>query len=138
MASIPHSEIIAHGNRTGKIIRGAILEAALVWHDLLLAFVTDDIPQEDTLRIYLLDQRFNVIDTATLSGMYSTGSFRELTLTPPDTLNFRFIGDVVWTLRLLPGVIFKLPMLTDPPGVHRPLSCYRRFTLAGNPKPELV
>ena len=112
------------------------MEAALGWHDLILTFVTDDVSQEDTLGIDLLDPTFNVIDMASLGAMDATGSFRGLELKPPDAPAFRFFGDVDWKLQLYPSAIFTLPFVTDPPGVHRPLSFHRHCTLTGNPTPE--
>lgn len=80
------SEVVVSGSPTGKIIAGAELEAAIQWNDFFLAFGTDDIPQEDTLRIYLFDRQLNLVDSATLGAMYSTGSFSELELVPPNTV----------------------------------------------------
>lgn len=134
--AMPSSEVVVSGSPTGKIIAGAELEAAIQWHDFFLVFVTDDIPQEDTLRIYLFDRQLNLVDSATLGAIYSTGSFSELELGPPNTVRFRFIGGVTWTLELLTETTLALPFFSDPKGVHRPFKFARRFKLYGDPVPE--
>lgn len=47
---MPQSEIIIDGKPTGKIVGGAVLEAALEWNEFVLLLFTDDIPHEETLR----------------------------------------------------------------------------------------
>lgn len=127
--SAPRSEIVLNGERTGAVIDGAILEAALSWRDFFLVFLTDDIPHEDTLRIYLLDADLSVIDSARLGGMYTTGAFRDLRMRPPDIVRFRFFGDIKWELRLLGRRTFSLPEIVGVAGVWRPLRVYRWFEL---------
>lgn len=134
--TMPQSEIVIRGEPTGKLIDGAILEAAIGWNDCYLAFITDDIPHEDTLRIYLFDPRLKLIDSATLGAMYSTGSFGHLELSPPNMLSFTFIGDTTWGLELLGQDELALPFIADPTGVSRPFAFHRRFRIYGRPKPE--
>ncbi|NML61322.1 hypothetical protein HHL21_09575 [Massilia sp. RP-1-19] len=133
---MPQSEILIHGEPMGKLIAGAILEATVRWGECYLAFVTDDIPNEETLRIYLLDSRLNLIDSATLGAMYSTGSFDHLELAPPSMLHFAFFGDTTWTLELLNRDELALPFIADPKGVSRPFAFHRRFRIYGRPKSE--
>lgn len=134
--TMPQSEIVIRGEPTGKLIDGAILEATVGWDGCYLAFATDDIPHEDTLRIYLFDSRLKLIDSATLGGMYSTGSFGHLELSPPNMLSFAFIGDTTWVLELLGREELALPFIGDPEGVSRPFAFHRRFRIYGQPKPE--
>lgn len=134
--AIPSSEITFKGAATGKFLAGAFLEAAFSWNELFLVFLTDDIPNEETLRIYLLDQALNVIDWARLGAMYSTGHLSGLETMQPDAIRFRFFGDTDWMLRLLPAPSFALPIVSDPPGVKRPYSFSRRFHLTGTPRPD--
>ena len=133
---IPRSEVIVTGHSTGTLIEGAVFEAALEWQGLTLAFITDDIPFEDTLRIYLFDQHFRVIDSAKLGSMYSTGAFSDLNIVGPDIVTFQFYGDTTWTIRLLASETFAIPVLSSPRGVSRPMRLRRRFNLYGNPLPE--
>lgn len=124
---LPCSEIVLYGIRSGQVVDGAILEAALSWKDCFLVFLTDDIPGEDTLRIYFLDADLRVIDSARLGAMYATGAFRGLQLVGPDEVSFRYFDEVQWVLRVLEQPAFALPMVPDPPGVWRPVRFFRRF-----------
>jgi hypothetical protein len=133
---MPRSEIVAQGIATGKFVDGAVLEAAVKWNGGYIALVTDDIPQEDTLHIYLFDTSLNLIDSATLGAMYSTGALRDLTLESPNLLSFRFIGATTWKLEILNRMEFSVPFSGDPLGVHRPLSFARHFRLRGDPAPN--
>ena len=129
--SAPTSEIIRAGKPTGKVIGGAVLRAALKWNEYVLLFLTDDVPFEETLSIYLLDADLNVVDSAWMYFIYATGIFSDLDLTQPDTVRFRFFAWIVWTLKLFPKKTFALPLLSDPKGVHRPFSIFRMFQIYG-------
>lgn len=72
-----------------------MFEAALRWNDYVLLFLTDDVPFEETLNIYLLDKDLNVIDLARMYFMYATGIFSDLDLSEPDTVRFRFFEGMV-------------------------------------------
>jgi hypothetical protein len=58
--------------------------------------MTDDIPGEDMLHIHLLAEDLSVIDSATIGGMYSTGSFTNHTVLSPNEIAFNFIGGHEW------------------------------------------
>lgn len=133
--AMPKSELVLGGKPTGKMIDGAVLEAAIGWRDFLIIFVTDNILHEETLRIYLLDANLEVIDTASLDSMYATGVFSLIALEPPNVVRFRFFGDTDWTLTLLEKQTFSLPF-SEPRGVHRPFKFHRCFKIDGQPKPE--
>lgn len=132
---MPQSEVVSDGSSTGKVIDGAVLELAVSWRDLLLAFVTDNFMNEETLRIYLFDADFEVIDCDWLGSIYATGVFSLIELQPPNTVRILFFGDTNWTLDLLDEENFALP-LVEPRGVHRPFKFHRRFKIEGKPKPE--
>lgn len=127
----PQSEIMVAGMPTGKVIAGAILRAALRWGEYVLLFLTDDVPFEDTLRMYLLDRDATVLDSARMAGMYSTGIFSDLDLTEPDAVRFQFFDGIVWTLTLLPKKEFAIPIISDPIGVSRPFGFSRMIRLSG-------
>jgi hypothetical protein len=133
---VPRGEVVLYGEPTGKIVEGAVLEAAVCWKGLLLVFLTDDIPQEDTLRIYLLGPRLDMLDAAQLGAMYSTGAFSALELLEPNLVRFAFFGDTTWTLELLEEQAFAVSMVSDPKGVTRPFKLSCRFKLYGDPLPE--
>jgi hypothetical protein len=129
----PQCEVMLNGAPTGTVLEGAILEAALKWHAYTLLFLTDDIPFEDALRIYLLDEKFNVMDSAQIMWIYATGIFSDLDLSEPDAVSFRFFADLDWTLTLLPEPAFALPVISDPWAVSRPFKFHRRFRISNQP-----
>ena len=133
---LPRSELILYGETTGKIVEGAVLEAAICWRGHFLIFLTDDIINEDTLRIYLLDPKLDIVDAARLGAMYSTGAFSALQLVEPNIIRFEFFGDTTWTLELLDDQSFSVPMVSDPKGVTRPFRLSHRFKLHGDPIPS--
>lgn len=126
---MPHSKIVVNGHATSTIVVGAFLEVALRWKEYVLAFVTDDIPFEDSLRIYMLNQQYRVVDSASIGMMYTTGSFTHLELKEPNTVWFQFMGDGTWRLQLLDQRELTIPVIMEPMGVHRPLRWYRHFRL---------
>jgi hypothetical protein len=132
----PQSEITVAGVPTGKIIAGAILRVALRWGRFVLLFLTDDVPFEDALRMYLLDQDLAVVDSARMGAMYSTGIFSDLDLTEPDTVRFQFFEGVVWTLRLLSEEEFAIPVFSEPTGISRPFKFFRKIRLTAQPLPK--
>lgn len=134
--TIPKSEILIAGVPTGKIVDGAVFEAALRWQEYTLLFLTDDVPFEDTLNIYLLDKTLNIADWARMYFMYSTGIFSNLDLTQADTVRFSFFADRTWVLKLFPEKRFALPRIADPIGVSRPLKFFRMFQLDSYPLPQ--
>jgi hypothetical protein len=129
----PESEIMIDAVPAGKIIGGAVLEAALKWNDYVLLFLTDDVPFEEGLNIYLLDAKLNVLDSAQIGWMYSTGIFSNLDLTASNIVRFRFFAEQVWTLKLLPEKEFALPIISDPLAVSRPFKFFRMFQLHSSP-----
>jgi hypothetical protein len=133
---LPRSELILYGETTGKIVEGAVLETAVCWKGHFLIFLTDDIIHEDTLRIYLLDPKLDIVDAARLGAMYSTGAFSHLELVEPNLIHFEFFGGTSWTLELLDEQSFAVPMVSDPKGVTRPFKLTHRFKLHGNPVPS--
>jgi hypothetical protein len=133
---VPRSELLVNDQPSGRILAGAVLEAAVLWRDQHLLFIADDMPYEEALRIVLLDAQLQVVDAALLGAAYSTGSFRDLSLLPPDTVRFRFIGGTDWTVRLLHKDQFRLPLVSEPRGVSRRLGFSRRFVVDGDPQPQ--
>ncbi|MYM36862.1 hypothetical protein GTP38_21260 [Duganella sp. FT94W] len=128
--AVPLCEVVIDGTGTGKVLQGAVFEAALKWNDEVLLFLTDDVPFEDTLNIYLLDQHLHVADYARMYFMYSTGILSDVDLTEADTVRFNFLGKKRWTLKLFAEKKFCIPILSEALGVHRSLGLYRRFQLS--------
>jgi hypothetical protein len=133
---IPTSEVLVNGTSTDKLISGAVLEAAVQWENCYLLFMTDDVPFEEMLSIHLLDDQLNILDSALIGSPYSSGSFSSLELSEPNTVRFHFIGDTTWSLELLSRPGFRVPFISEPPGVKRPLGFSRHFIVRGNPRPQ--
>jgi hypothetical protein len=132
----PRCEIIAGASATGLVVSGAYLEAAIQWGDYYLLFVTDDVPFEEFLSIYLLSKQWRLLDSAMIGCIYSTGSFTDLDLAEPNRVQFRFIGDTDWAVELFDQPRFRFPWLGEPRGVMREFGFSRHFLVRGNPKPE--
>ena len=131
----PACEIFLNGQATNQQVPGAVLEAAAQWQAFTLLFTTDDTPFEELLNIHLLDAELNLLDSATVGGIYPTGSFSLLESDQPDTLRFRFIGGTDWSVQVLPEPGFRVPLLSEPAGVSRPLGFSRHFIVRGQPQP---
>jgi len=127
------SEILFNDAPTGRVIEGKVLEKAVALETGYLLFITDDIPDEEFLTLLLCDKNFSVLDKATLGAAMSTGDLREIELRGDD-VHFRFIGDTLWRLRPLAQPSLRLPLVSDPRGVSRPLGLRQYFTLQADPK----
>lgn len=132
----PLCEIVRNGQATGRHVEGAVLELAARWQSFYLLFTTDDTPFEDLLHIHLLDADMSLLDSATLGGIYSTGSFSLLDSSEPNALRFRFIGDTDWSVQVLPAPGFRAPLLSEPAGVSRRWGFTRHFIVRGQPQPN--
>ena len=98
-----------------------------------LTFMTDDTPNEDMLHIHLLNESLDVIDSATIGSMYSTGSFRNCNIQEPNTLTFNFIGGTEWKIEILDNKEFLFPFISLPKGVSRKNMFYQYFKIYSNP-----
>jgi hypothetical protein len=135
-AKEPASEVLIDGRPTGKLVPGAVLEAAVHCANRYLLFMTDDFPFEEMLRVVLLDDQFRPVDSALIGGPYSTGSFSSLQLSEPNRVGFRFIGDVPWEIELLSEPGFRIPFVSEPTGVWRSPGFSRHFIVRGKPLPQ--
>ena len=125
----PRSEIFLNDKPTGKFVSGAFLEAAFQWRDWYLLLLTNGYIFEETLDVHLLNEHFEIADTATLGWFYVSGVFEAPVLIQPNIVQFRFLGDMDWNIELLPEYTFRLPFLTEPPGVWRELGFSRHFKI---------
>jgi hypothetical protein len=135
-SSADKSCIFLDGKPTNKSVEGAYLELCLKLGQQYLVFMTDDIPGEDMLHIHLLAEDLSVIDSATIGGMYSTGSFTNYTVLEPNQITFNFIGGNEWRVEVLEDKVFSLPFVSSPKGVARKHPFYQYFKLYGDPQPE--
>lgn len=111
-------------------------EAAVSCDGHVLLFLSDDIPSEDALRIHLLDAQLRLLDSAWLGWIYATGTFRLLELVQPRTVRFRFFGDTDWSLQVLETAALRVPVFSEPRGVHRRFGWSRHFRIEGDPQME--
>ncbi len=130
------AEIMIGARPTGQTIEAVVLEAALTCYDNYLLFATTDTPFEETLSIYLIRRDGSILDSLWIGAPYATGSFSGLRVVGTDSVNFRFLGDTDWTLRVLPSSKLSLPFIRDVPGVRRPFGFRRRLIVHGSPKRE--
>lgn len=118
------------------LVEGAVLEACVQWKDHYLVFLTDDIPNEDMLHIHLLDENLSLLDSASIGSPYATGNFRSFEMKEPDEVNFRFIGEADWSVKLLQKKKLHIPFVSDPKGVFRKLKFHSYFEISGDPRSE--
>lgn len=113
------SEVLINGNITGIIVPGEILEASVqVNEQLYVLFLTDDVIFEESLTIALINFREGIKEIVYVGNEYTTGSFEALSITA-DKINFRFIGDYLWTVTVSDTPRLRVPFLSDPKGVKR-------------------
>ncbi len=105
------------GEFWGDVLPGAVLERQFVLDDEeTLLFLTDDVPYEDTLRIFLLAPDGSVLDGLTLGAAYATGTLDNLSIEGQATISFEFVHrgrcrltiekdpKIRWNLLFKPGV----------------------------------
>jgi hypothetical protein len=127
--AVPHGVLCRMGAQVGEPLAGAVLEAAVDWRGHTLVLLSDDVPYEDMLRIYLFDGEFRLLDAATLGAMYATGSFSSLRLSDPNEVWFAFIGESNWVLELLDRPVVGLPFWGESKWVTRTRRILRHFRL---------
>ncbi|EOV6158884.1 TPA: hypothetical protein ACOEER_002679 [Enterobacter ludwigii] len=127
-----------NGNSTDIIVPGQILEAAVQVNDhRYILFLTDDIIFEESLTIALIDVKDGVKEIVRLGNEYSMGSFEVLSVTV-DSINFRFIGNFLWTVNTVDSSRLRLPFNSDPKGVKREACLKKYMTISATPAPEKV
>ena len=132
------SSVVINGNSTDIIVPGQILEAAVQVNDhRYILFLTDDIIFEESLTIALIDVKDGVKEIVRLGNEYSMGSFEVLSVTV-DSINFRFIGNFLWTVNTVDSSRLRLPFNSDPKGVKREVCLKKYMTISATPAPEKV
>ena len=126
------SEVLVCGKSTGATIEGKILEAAIQVDEYrYLLFVTDGVIFEELLTVLLLDTSKGVLDKIVIGDAHTTGHIENLEVLPR-SVNFQFLGNNTWTIKVLASPIIKLP-LTDPKGVTRPLGIRKYLDITRSP-----
>ncbi len=135
----PAAQVLLDGRPAPRALPGVVLEAAYecagIGDAQVLLFLTDDVPEEDFLHLHLLGAQGALLDSASIGGPYTTGTFAPLGEPGARTLRFRFIGGLDWTVELLDQAEARLPFLGEPAGVHRRFGFRRRFRLSAQPRP---
>ena len=130
------SDVILDGNSTGIIVPGQVLEAAVkISEQRYILFLTDDVIFEESLTIVLIDLQDGVKEIIRLGNEYSTGSFEDLSFTAY-SINFRFIGDSLWTIKTADSPRLRLPFGSDPKGVKREAGLKKYMVISATPNPE--
>ncbi len=127
---IPKCQIYINGTATDSILEGAILEAAIKYQDCYLVFTTNDCPYEDTLNIHYLDQDLSILDRASLSWPYGTGSFTLRNILQPNRVKFQFFTRDDWEITLYPKAQWLIPYLSEPRGVWRKFKFNHHFKIS--------
>lgn len=100
-------------------IAQALLYKGKYWKQLFrlmiitISFLTNDIIFEESLTIALIDAKDGVKEIVRLGNEYSMGSFEVLSVTV-DSINFRFIGNFLWTVNTVDSPRLRLPFGSDP------------------------
>lgn len=132
------SDVVLNGKSTGIIVPGQVLEAAVqVNEQRYILFLTDDIIFEESLTIVLIDVHDGLKEIVRLGNEYSTGTFADLQVTD-HSVDFRFIGDYIWTLKVSDSPRLRLPFVSDPKGVKRESGLKKYITISAAPASENV
>ena len=132
------SDVVLNGKSTGIIVPGQVLEAAVqVNEQRYILFLTDDIIFEESLTIALIDVHDGLKEIVRLGNEYSTGSFADLLVTY-DSVDFRFFGDYIWTLKVSDSPRLRLPFVSDPKDVKRESGLKKYITISATPASENV
>lgn len=94
----PTSLLVHEGNATGRIVAGVVLGAQFATVAGSLLLTTEDIPFEEALHLYLLDESHRVRDHREISQRYSTGTLEKIEVVDEDRIAFDFIER--WRLRV--------------------------------------
>ncbi|HEY4171513.1 MAG TPA: hypothetical protein VGM42_00690 [Rhodopila sp.] len=135
IAGEERSVLLNYQSDTGLVVPGRVLEAQFTAASGSLLFITYDIPFEEQLDILLIRADAVIVDRASLRAALTTGSFRNPSISEPDTVCFDFFGGHRWRARILPRARFRVPIASDAIGVHRPFSWWRHLIVEpGNMK----
>ena len=126
------SVVTFQGVATPSPISGVVLEAAVDSPAGLLLMMTNDVPNEDTLSIHLLNANMVQMDWIKLGRLYNTGVFRSLSIDSNNTLSFCFLGETPWKLTVFEDKQACVPFLSEPKSVSRKLGFKRYMMLEGS------
>lgn len=88
----PRARLIHRGQAVGEPVEGCVLEQQYaVDPGRHLLFVSDDIPYEEGLHIYLVDAAGAVLDGLEIGAPYTPGLLEDAVVSGPDQVDFSFI-----------------------------------------------
>lgn len=132
------SEVYFDGKPSGILVPGKVLEAAFkADEERCLLFITDDILFEESLTIALISSKQGVIEIAHLGGEYASGTFENASA-DNESVDFQFIDDVRWSIKISRSPHLRIPFMSDPRGVKRPSGLKTYMTFSTNPLSERV
>ncbi|WP_328186041.1 hypothetical protein [Marinobacter sp. OP 3.4] len=126
-SQIPCLQLMKDDQPFGAPLKGALIEAQYQVDDgRHLLFITDDVPYEETLRIYLIASNAEVLDSLEFGGYLANGTLEGLNIVGDQTIEFRFIHKKRCRLTIERDRGWKKP-LAFKPGVNRPGGLKKRY-----------
>ena len=98
------SKVVLQHSQTSNIIEvvGSVLEAEFMFGDFYLIFITEGIPFEEALYIYLINPNLIIKDTIEISAAYTPGIFRNFMTISPNKIKFSFFdSEDYWVIEIL-------------------------------------
>ncbi|SJN56205.1 hypothetical protein VR7878_01651 [Vibrio ruber DSM 16370] len=96
--TLSHRELNQEVELSGKILEAQYKTDAGYY----LLFLTEDVPYEEALHIYLLDQSLKIIESLELSAEYTAGILRDIQVIEKNKIRFFFFdNDQSWQLEVL-------------------------------------
>lgn len=126
-SQIPCLQLMKDDHPSGALLKGTLIEAQYQLDDgRYLLFITDDVPYEETLRIFLIASNAEVLDSLEFGGYLDNGTLEDLNIVGEQTIEFNFIHKKRCRLTVESDSGWKKP-LTFTPGVSRPGGLMKRY-----------
>jgi len=108
----PLVQLTLEGEKVGSPIKGAHLEKQYCIQGLgYLLMLTDNVPYEETLRVYLVNENVEVIDELEFGAGMVTGTFEIVDDKNEDSIVFSFIHESLCKLQVLKTAHWCKPLL---------------------------
>lgn len=125
----PHLQLLRDNQPFGEPLKGALIEAQYqVDEQRHLLFVTDDVPYEATLRLYLINRDAEILDSLEFGGYLATGALEDLHIVDKQTIEFSFIHLKRCRLTVKDESGWEKPLALTP-GVRRPGGIRKRYLM---------
>lgn len=123
----PHLQLLRDNQPFGEPLKGALIEAQYqVDEQRYLLFVTDDVPYEETLRLYLINRDAEILDSLEFGGYLANGALEDLHIVDKQTIEFSFIHLKRCRLTVKDESGWEKPLALTP-GVRRPGGIRKRY-----------